>query len=957
MSTISDQTTLDSLRAADLATYTDRTDTLVTGTALVRSGYIITTPAVLSTTVGANFTVDSGIVNTNRAVLGDGSNSWSAGNLTITNSQIVSTHETGSNQWPGWGVADQANRPVYNFSGSTIRLYSGTDGTLTNHFGNMALSGNDFTNLTFEAGAVFIPFGAVPLVNVTFSGGADTSSSVTGLVYYRLNRATSGGAPKLTAAFTGFFNCDLTAWDDTSRSVTQAVQTADSDFTTLSVYFVDGTFSDSWRNNGGVHLRNTSLDGNSKEQINYSGQSFLPAFYTTATTTEVTDVVYDAGDRTIHLMLAEGTDNTTLPEIVPQIGSNNYVTYYDSGTARPGIMFQQATSTVSGDDTLVTIDIDYETITDIPYWSYTNRCYTNGSVDTINHSRATLTGDMVVDSSDVSAVEMSMDGFLNGKTYQQAVDLRTGGGVISLDDVYPVLKSLSYENRDTTRSYKISGASIEFSIETVIFTDEDSEFFSNRTDVNVGTTLTGGSTIDTIKSASGRISVVNTTISDISIETESGIIQVISAIGNNVSLTAETGTIDLLSLGFSGAGVDIATGTGGSILLPTDDIVGSDIDITIASNSVIDIDFGTDTTKTLIWNGVVLDGTVTINNTTTEVDSNGVLLVVDLTVISDIGAPSDFTAGTNVTQAVQVPLQTRLDIILSPLGNGIPYSLYKDDIEILTGISNSSDLQLSDSVGDEIGTTGVNRTQVNNFAGVWTLGIVDFDKRCTFRGITVENNTSLVTALDHRLTLPSFNTNFGVSTVDVGSRTCVVSNPADVLPETKTVFTISGCTKNSYADERMTSSLFAGARKSVNYIESMRRQYNKDGIRTLTTDILTQDSIVIDMCQPVISGANLREGRYLLRDAEAGVQQVDGLRNVLDDPSFNGTSKTERQLRDIDSEVESDGTHKVKTASRLLASAAETAAVTLEELKDPLNNIGDGIEDASLLIPTDVPLV
>ena len=488
MSDITSQTDMDDLRSVTASIYTDTSITFIEdGDIVLRDGYILTTPGLLSTTSTGSFTANNCIINILDDRIGGNNTAWEGGDLTLTNSQLVYTHDGGSQAFPGFAVASQSDRPTYNFAGSTIINYNG--GNLTNHFGNMSLTGSNFTGLTFASGAVFIPFGAVPLVSVTFSSGADTSSSVTGLVYYRLNRATSGGAPKLTAAFTGFFNCDLTAWDDTSRSVTQAVQTGDSDFTTLSVYFVDGTFSDSWRNNGGVHLRNTSLDGNSKEQINYSGQSFLPAFYTTATTTEVTDVVYDAGDRTIHLMLAEGTDNTTLPEIVPQIGSNNYVTYYDSGTARPGIMFQQATSTVSGDNTLVTLDIDYDTITDIPYWSYTNGCYTNGSVDTLNHSRATLTGDMILDSTIVDITFMAAETILNGNTEANAI-AKVASGITSGNDTYACLKYFSYNDRLTSIGFSIAGDVMALGT-TTFGSDEEFAVSSSATHIKTSN-LTGG---------------------------------------------------------------------------------------------------------------------------------------------------------------------------------------------------------------------------------------------------------------------------------------------------------------------------------------------------------------------------------------------------------------------------------------------------------------------------------
>ena len=82
-----------------------------------------------------------------------------------------------------------------------------------------------------------------------------------------------------------------------------------------------------------------------------------------------------------------------------------------------------------------------------------------------------------------------------------------------------------------------------------------------------------------------------------------------------------------------------------------------------------------------------------------------------------------------------------------------------------------------------------------------------------------------------------------------------------------------------------------------------------------------------------------------LQDSQIGVQLVDGLRDVDDVPSFSPGTKSERQLRDLNTGIEDDGfTHKVRTTSRLVVSSSEIGAATVGDLKEWGNDLTNNVK-------------
>ena len=407
-------------------------------------------------------------------------------------------------------------------------------------------------------------------------------------------------------------------------------------------------------------------------------------------------------------------------------------------------------------------------------------------------------------------------------------------------------------------------------------------------------------------------------------------------------------------------------------------------------------------------------------------------------VAADFKSINDTRTGSSITFP---SFPTRLDVNISALGTGVPYTLCHDGVLMYSDLSSGANLQLSNGASDGP------RTQVAEIGGNWSLGIVDFNKRCTFNSIDVTVVTTSE-ATQFTLTLPSFEPAFNVAVTEVGGRTCKVgaidnvttvgssnigvqlatefplgsgsnlldfANNADAItfmealgltsasgqqatsgniflrtgtgtPQdftgvvlervesdiavrsgielyssgvvvvsldsltdifistsytAETVFEIEGCIGNSYADQPMTSSMFGTARQDVNYIESMRRRLIKNKV-TIPTD---GSSVTEDICRSVTDGADIRNGTYLLQDQEVGVQLVDGLRDVRDDPSFSPGTKSERELRDLNTGIENDGfTHKVRTTSRLVVSSSEIGAATVSDLKDWGNDLTNNVK-------------
>ena len=141
---------------------------------------------------------------------------YNKGSYSAVDGQTVYTHTSGNKQWPGWTAIAGQPRPTFNLQNHTVRSPNG--GQVTNHFGCMATSGSNFDGYTMEAGAIYLPIGAVVLNNVSFSPTAadDSGTGTVRQTYARMQFFTGGDVPQVTASFFGMYGGDVTNWTVTA---------------------------------------------------------------------------------------------------------------------------------------------------------------------------------------------------------------------------------------------------------------------------------------------------------------------------------------------------------------------------------------------------------------------------------------------------------------------------------------------------------------------------------------------------------------------------------------------------------------------------------------------------------------------------------------------------------------------------------------------------------------------
>ena len=480
MSNINSQASLDGLILSGTTVIIENntTDIVVTDDITLSPGHTLSTDS-LGSTVSSNLICDGAIVNFTEA---SGGFDWQRGDFSLEGGALVFSkapdntppNNSDNCQWPGFQVNDQNFRPTYNMKNARIYSYNGAP--VTNHYGNMAETGNDFEGLQIFSGAFFYPFGAVALIGVTFSSDFALDARIIhpvlsgfGYAYTRPQIFTgSGTQPSITAKFGGHFGCTMTGWTDTNaRAVSLGLTPSSIDSSVdgeLFFFDIDNTYDTEYATNGVPYEAGGSGSQNIAPLNVVAGQSWNPIWRDASTLADVEDIVFDTGAVTTTWFCNNDGSNLTLPSSQGRTNSINYISYYNGVNRRTGYVLQsdQIRMTNSGTDGVSKrAQQPSGVITGIREWSYTHECYNNsGNSLTRSSTKGNFSDSMRLDAAFDSVDRNSEAYMLNGNDLAAATGWRTGRTLTSLDNLYAALKAHSYTDRETTRPYSVAGSAL-----------------------------------------------------------------------------------------------------------------------------------------------------------------------------------------------------------------------------------------------------------------------------------------------------------------------------------------------------------------------------------------------------------------------------------------------------------------------------------------------------------------
>ena len=250
---------------------------------------------------------------------------------------------------------------------------------------------------------------------------------------------------------------------------------------------LDNGFSFESGNNGNINMSLRLI----------TGESWAPEWLDDLNGNPVTDIVVDFGNRTVWTAkdVADVTGN--IPIEASSDGTNNYLANYSGSTKRTGYLLETNRGLSSAGLFQQVLPVTQPlSITGIPYYSYTHECYdSSGDVTTRASTAAvtTSTGEFVYDQTVLDTTSVAAEGsLLNSRTLATATSLT----MTDLDDLYAILKSTAYNNRDTSVQFSVVGSKISIGTGLWTLTTGATSLTSTNTNVKTSTTLTGGSLFD-----------------------------------------------------------------------------------------------------------------------------------------------------------------------------------------------------------------------------------------------------------------------------------------------------------------------------------------------------------------------------------------------------------------------------------------------------------------------------
>ena len=389
----------------------------------INDGVISNNSTFYAASFGSNFnTSDLNLgIDTTLFITDSANVPWAGGTLRAENSFFIFCYTTGAANWPGFNTvvnngatSNPRNGPGYNMviPGCVFRLNQDalTAGVnFTTHFDGMALGGNDFNGVRFENGQLIAPYGALPFVNITYSGDSAADGFTNAALSYRRAGAFNKNEGQPTEIlvpniWAGDFGCDFRNWTDTDivssfganqARVAQAAVTKGR----IDWYLIDGQFSQNWLNTG----FSFSVDGRATENSLpfrvIRGRSWNPQFHQEFTTTDIQDVIFDVGTANDIILPGTTSDVTVEPtRVETSTGTNRYVEWYPGGSRRTGIVLIEGETDVpaNGGTTPVPLSVAARTL---PAWSYTHNCFTGHTIDQQTLNEGVWAGQLIMEQS------------------------------------------------------------------------------------------------------------------------------------------------------------------------------------------------------------------------------------------------------------------------------------------------------------------------------------------------------------------------------------------------------------------------------------------------------------------------------------------------------------------------------------------------------------------------------
>ena len=417
---------------------------------------------------------------------------------------------------------------------------------------------NDIDNVSFLNGQLIAPFYAFNWLGVTYSPdfAADSFTPV-GMSYRRFGATTVG--TDFNGFWYGDFACNFSNWTDNAMPANFDIRTALVGTNVASGnfvwYFIDGQYSDDWRNNG--FFISTSSDGGAiTSDLNFrSGRSWNPRFVETGTTVDVPDTIIDIGPSGTQYLFPTTSNTATDIPLLTASNTTRHIEWYvggNPGGRRNGVI--QIDNTLAlGRNTSGRLTVREDSRGGLDtrsynYWSYTHQCYDNrASLRAIGQvGRFTAPMQLSAENADLHTIELVSDLIERNNLDYDTAEARRTGGISSLDDVYAVLKADGYNERSTNFPIVVEGEALNFGVQAVQFVaaaTNNSAYGSATSNLalTAGGAISGGTLYNTIRTTGNISAGDGTTIDNITLETTGTIDFTNIALGtNNITLRDAT---------------------------------------------------------------------------------------------------------------------------------------------------------------------------------------------------------------------------------------------------------------------------------------------------------------------------------------------------------------------------------------------------------------------------------